>query len=187
MQKPTSKNKLICFLLFHGVVINFLICPFFVLYTLYTKHQYLSIDEWSKSICINLFTWYFLYYAFSQEQKNELNLKSEFKKYYLLVHLHTAFLRFFSKQKFRRITMNALIWCVIIFNIISPIFLGIILDLELNLTYGCIWFIIFQFVYFVFYYIAYYYPEDENQLLHRYSTPWLIDFLFLNTSGAKTV
>lgn len=188
MKTFQSKNLLVFFLLFHGIIINLFIFPMVFIYAQYMDVYYLGLSEWVKSICINLFTWQVLFYLtnYVPDSEIQLSLKNELKKYASLDWLHRKLKVIFSNATFRRFTLNFSIWFIIIFNLFFSVFAVIILNFKIDLTFCCTWFISFQIVFFIFYYLNKYFPEGESNSEMIVESPWFLDIILLKLINTKT-
>lgn len=177
MENQSKKKLLIIFLLLHGIVINFHLFPILYLYSELNSLHYLTLSEWVKSICINLFTWQFLFYISKRKSgmDNEIQLVEELKKFRVIMQLHRSALKIFSSPLLRRTILNVSIISVIFLNFIFPLVATLFFDFRINFTYGCIWFIVFQLSFFLFYYLQEYFPEDESEGEFKFHSPWFID------------
>lgn len=187
MKTFQSKNLLVFFLLFHGIVINLLIFPLVFIYAQYNDVNYLGLSEWVKSICINLFTWQVLFYLtnYVPDSEIQLSLKNELKKYATLCWLNRNLKIIFSNSTFRSFTLNFLIWFIIFFNLFFSVFAVIFFNFKIDLTFCCVWFISFQIVFFIFYYLSKYFPEGESEKEMFVESPWFLDIILLKLINTK--
>lgn len=188
MKTFSTKNLLIIFLLLHGIVINFIFFPVLFAYSRLSNVNYLNLDEWVKSICINFLFWQVLDYLSNENngQFNGFHLRSELKKIPILIKLNKLFFKISSSERLRNYTLNLAIWLIIIFNLVVPILLVFVFHSKLNFTFFCLWFILFQIVFFIFFYLNKYFPEAEDKYENKFQSPWFIDIVVLKLLGNKS-
>lgn len=188
MKKLLRKNLLVFFLLFQGVTINYIVFPLLFVYSKLSNNNYLNLDEWVISICLNLLAWQLLFYLTNYVPNSEIkvNITEELKKYVILNWVNRKLKYFFSKPKIRIFILNISIWFVIIFNLLIPLISVLIFDFKIDFTVCCLWFISFQFVFFIFYYLNNYFKEDTNSDYHIMKSPWFLDAVFPNLIENKS-
>jgi hypothetical protein len=188
MKKSLRKNLLVFFLLFQGVIINFIFFPLLFIYSKLSNNNYLNLYEWVMSISFNLLAWQILYYLTNYVPNSEIkfNISEELKKYVVLIWVNRKLKYFFSKPIVRISTLNISIWFIIIFNLLIPLLAVFIFDFKIDFTVCCLWFISFQFVFFIFYYLNNYFKADtfsENDIM---KSPWFLDSVFPNLIENKS-
>lgn len=188
MKKLLRKNLLVFCLLFHGVIINYIIFPSLFVYSKLSSNNYLNLDEWVISICLNLLAWQLLFYLTNYVPNSEIkvNITEELKKYVVLNWVNRKLKYFFSKPNIRISALNISIWFVIIFNLIIPLIAVLMFNLKIDFTACCLWFISFQFVFFIFYYLNNYFKGNTSSDNHIMKSPWFLDAVFPNLIENKS-
>lgn len=187
MKTQSQKNKLILFLLIHGVIINLFLLPILFIYSSKNNANYISLSEWMKSICINLLTWQVVDHLSKQDGGSaiHINIRSELKKYASLVWLNHQLKTFFASEMLRKIVLNFLAWTVIVVNLFFPIVAVIFFDVEIDITFCCLWFVSFQFVFFIFHFLNYQNNHQPVSSDMQFESPWFLDSVFSNFIGKQ--
>lgn len=187
MKKSLSKNSLIIFLLFHGIFINLLLFPGLFIYSKFYSVDYLSLGEWTKSVCLNLISWQVVSYSLkSTEIQKELStLKFELSMFSSLVMINQFLLSILSRKKTRKILFSSLIWFIIIINLLLPVTASIFFNNPISLITVGLLFISFQITTFIIYYLNYYFPQDLEDKELPLSSPWFLEVLINGLASRK--
>lgn len=182
-----TKNSAVVFLLLHAVVINGLLFPSLFVYSIINKVNYLSFNQWTFSICINIIAWQILSYSLRKQSFNgvPVTLKTELKKFNSLVMLNIVFIHVLSNKFYRHLIFKLIIWILFLMVLFLPFILQIILGLKFEHTSLGPLFISFQFVTFATYYLNSHFPQDLKPNEKPLSTPWVTEVLLSGLSEIK--
>lgn len=187
MKNSLPKNSFILFLLFHGVFINLILFPSLFIYSKFYSVDYLSLGEWTKSVCLNLISWQVVSYSLknAEIQKEPTTLKCELKKFSFLVMINQFLLSILSRKKARKIVFGGLIWFVIITNFLLPVLVSAFLNIPISLITVGLLYISFQLATFIIYYLNYYFPQDLEDKELPLTSPWFLDALINGLAHIK--
>jgi len=185
MKSSMSKNSFVKFLLFHSFFINLFLFPCLFVYSIFYSVDYLSLNEWVKSVCLNLISWQVVSYSLKNDMEGDTSLKLELKKFSILVGLNKLILKLLSHKRTRLILFNSLIWFAIVVNFFSPIVASLFFNFPLTKETIGLLFISFQLITLIVYYLNYYFPQDLPNSEKPLSSPWFIEVLIGGLSPMK--
>ncbi|WP_439506817.1 hypothetical protein [Sediminibacterium sp.] len=176
-----KKDSGVAFLLFTGICFNAIIFPLGVLYSYIFNVDYITIDECTYSIIINLLAWQALYYSF----KNTLtyptpkSLSVELKKFSLInvidewlkVKLNTPE----KRKQFFKIAFQAFV----VINFILPLLLKWIFSIKIHYNSWAFAFVFAQLFTIVYYRLQKQFPEDIEEKDTPMPNPWILHLLYL--------
>lgn len=187
MKNSLHKNSFILFLLFHGVFINLVLFPSLFIYSKFYSVDYLSLGEWTKSVCLNLISWHVVSYSLknTEVQKEPTTLKFELKKFSFLVMINRFLLSILTRKKTRKILFGSLIWLVIITSFLLPVTVSVFFNIPISLITVGLLYISFQLATFIIYYLNYYFPQDIEDKELPLSSPWFLEELINGLASIK--
>lgn len=178
MQKENQKHSGVVALLFHAVLFNLVILPAGLLYSILFKVDYVSLDEWINSICLNLITWQVFDYAL-KENYSPSGLKYELKKFYFINAIDHWFQQKLTTSTIRYTLFRSLFWLFILIIFVIPLISKFIFDVRMPYTSLRFTFILLQLLCFVYYYIQNKYPNDAFVQNEPIPSPWLLELIYL--------
>ena len=178
MQKENNKHSGVVVLLFHAVLFNLIILPAGFLYSILFKVDYVSLDEWVNSICLNVITWQVFDYAL-KEDDSPSGLKYELKKFHFIHAIDQWLQKKLTTPKIRYALFRSLFWLFILIIFIIPSISTFIFDFRMPYTSLRFTFILLQLLCLVYYYIQNKYPNDAFVQKEPIASPWILELLFL--------
>lgn len=178
MQKENKKHSGVVFLLFHAFLFNLVTLPAGFLYSILFKVDYVSMDEWINSICLNLITWQVFEYAL-KENFSPSGLKYELKNFYFINTIDQWLQKKLITPKIRYALFRSLFWLFILIIFVIPSISTFIFDFRMPYTSLRFTFILLQLLCLVYYYIQNKYPNDAFIQKEPITSPWILELLFL--------
>ncbi|MBA4258706.1 MAG: hypothetical protein C0446_06050 [Chitinophaga sp.] len=181
MDKMNKKDSAVTFLLFTGICFNAIIFPLGVLYSYLFNVDYITIDECTYSIIINLLAWQALYYSFknSWTYPTPKSLSDELKKF-SFIHIIDECLKAKlntpeKRKRFFKIAFQAFV----VINFILPLLIKWIFSIKLNYNSWALSFVFAQLFTIVYYRLQKQFPEDIEEKDTPMPNPWILHLLYL--------
>lgn len=178
MQKENKKHSGVVVLLFHALLFNLVILPAGFLYSILFNVDYVSMDEWINSICLNLITWQVFEYAL-KENYSPSGLKHELKKFSFLISIDQWLQKKLTTPNIRHALFRSLFWLFILIIFVIPSISIFIFDYRMPYTSLRFTFILLQLLCLVYYYIQNKYPNDAFVQKEPIPSPWLLELIYL--------
>lgn len=178
MVKENKKHSGVVVLLFHAVLFNLIILPAGFLYSILFKVDYVSLDEWVNSICLNVITWQVFDYAL-KEDDSPSGLKYELKKFHLIHAIDQWLQKKLTTPKIRYALFRSLFWLFILIIFVIPSISTFIFEVRMPYTSLRFTFVFLQLLCLVYYHIQNKYPNDAFVQKEPIASPWILELLFL--------
>lgn len=186
MQKENQKHSGVVVLLFHALLFNLVILPAGFLYSILFKVDYVSMDEWINSICLNLIIWQVFEYAL-KENYSPSGLKHELKKFAFLLSIDQWLQKKLTTPKIRYALFRSLFWLFILIIFVIPSISTFIFEVRMPYTSLRFTFVFLQLLCLVYYYIQNKYPNDAFVQKEPIASPWILELLFLAIFKKKKI
>lgn len=178
MQNENQKHLGVVFLLIHAVLFNLLILPAGFLYSILFKVDYVSLNEWINSICLNLITWQVFDYALKKTYSPS-GLKYELKKFQFIHAIDHWVQQKLTTPTNRYIFFQSLFWLFILIILVIPLIAKFIFEVRMPYTSMRFTFVFLQLLCLVYYYLQQKYPEDAYVKKEPIASPWILELIFL--------
>lgn len=187
MQKENQKHSGVVFLLFHGLLFNLIILPTGLLFSILFKADYVSMDEWVNSICLNLGCWQMMDYALASSflYPTQIGLKQELKKFSFILSINQWFQKKITTPGSRYTLFHRLFWLFIIIILVVPTTSKLIFDFRMPYTSLKFTFVLIQLLCLVYFYLQKKYQDDVFFKKEPIPSPWILELLFLSIFKTK--
>lgn len=188
-----NKNIFVVLLLLHGIVFNFILLPFAILFptfqaALFPLSQPMFFQDWVNSVCLNVFAWHLLYAGLKNPTffKTPIRLRDELKKFSWILRLEQWVYQNSKGWLKKSQILIVMIGIAMMINIILPIIATTILGHKLSYRSLGLSFLSFQFVNFVAFYFYNRFPDETLNKEDTVPSPWLLAIFFGKSAKKKT-
>lgn len=187
MPISNHKDTGVVALLFVAIFLNGIVFPLGGLYSFLFDVDYISIEDWAYSVCLNLICWQAWYYSLKNRfiHSTPIRLRDELLKFTFIANIDKWLLVKLGDAQMRKRLFPTLIWVFMFCNFLIPLLLKIILKIELVYPRWAITFIAVQLLTIFYFYLQQHFPEDIQENEDPLPNPWLIELIFLTIFRKK--